>query len=78
MDFDLYQSDIDLLSQKLIKTKLLASPDSSGILLLASLARKRYSGWQEHLVLNQKIFAPKKKYRPKKSTSFATDAFVLI
>jgi hypothetical protein len=36
-----------------LKIKFLASPDRSGILFLASLARKRYSGWQEHLVLKK-------------------------
>jgi len=33
------------------KTKPLASPDRSGILFLAPLARKRFSGWQERQVL---------------------------
>lgn len=40
---------------------ILASPDSSGILFLASLARKRYSEWQELQVLKKpKISASKK------------------
>ena len=43
------------------KTKPLASPDRSGILFLAPLDRKRFSGWQERLVLkNFKVSAPEK------------------
>ena len=39
----------------------LASPDSSGILFLASLDRKRYSGWQEcHVLKKTKASASKK------------------
>jgi hypothetical protein len=45
----------------IINTKLLASPDRSGILFLASLAGKRYSGWQERHVLKKRRVSAFKK-----------------
>jgi len=50
-----------------LKTKLVASPDRSGILLLASLARKRYSGWQERWVWKKPKISASKKNKHKTS-----------
>ncbi len=55
----------------IINTKLLASPDRSGILFLASLARKRYSGWQERHVLKKRRVSASKKTNYKKGFDFA-------
>jgi hypothetical protein len=48
-------------SKKLMKKIFLASPDRSGILFLASLAGKRFSGWQERMVLKKLMFLLLKK-----------------